>query len=413
MPTQRHAALSFIFVTILLDMVALGIIVPVLPRLIEEFRHGDVASASEFIGLFTTAWALMQFFFAPILGMLSDRYGRRPVVLLSNFGVAFDYAIMALAPTVWWLFLGRLLSGVTTSSIPTATAYIADITPPDKRSRAFGLLGAAFGVGFVLGPAIGGWLGNINPRLPFWVAGAFSLINAFYGLLVLPESLPVERRQPNLRWKNANPVGALRLLSSHRELLGLAVVNFLGYLAHEVYATVFVLYAIYRYGWNERTIGISLAVVGIAQMFNSAVLVGPFVKRLGDRNSLFIGLFFASLGFALFGWAAVGWMFLIAIPINALWSLASPPAQSLMTQHVSPSEQGELQGALGSLRGVAMVIGPGMFSGLFAFFIAPGHRLPGAPWYLAAFLVFSALVVAAAVVPRSATGRVLEESVAR
>jgi len=401
MPSKRHAALGFIFVTVLLDMLALGVIVPVLPRLIEEFRHGNVASASEFIGLFTTTWALMQFFFAPVLGMLSDRFGRRPVILLSNFGVALDYAIMALAPTLWWLFLGRLLSGITTSSIPTATAYISDVTAPDKRSRAFGILGAAFGLGFVLGPAVGGWLGNINPRLPFWVAGAFSLLNAFYGLLVLPESLPAERRQPSLPWKNANPLGALRLLISHRELLELAVVNFLGYLAHEVYATVFVLYAIYRYGWNERTIGISLAVVGIAQMFNSAVLVGPFVKRFGDRHSLFAGLFFGALGFALFGWAAVGWMFLIAIPINALWSLAGPPAQSLMTQRVSPSQQGELQGALGSMRGIAMVIGPGIFASLFAFFISPGHRFPGAPWYLAAFLLLVALVVARAIVPNS------------
>jgi MFS transporter, DHA1 family, tetracycline resistance protein len=401
MPSKRHAALSFIFVTVLLDMLALGVIVPVLPRLIAEFRHGNVASASEFIGLFTTTWALMQFFFAPVLGMLSDRFGRRPVILLSNFGVALDYAIMALAPTLWWLFLGRLLSGITTSSIPTATAYISDITAPDKRSRAFGILGAAFGFGFVLGPAVGGWLGHVSPRLPFWVAGAFSLLNAFYGLLVLPESLPAGRRQPGLRWKNANPLGALRLLSSHRELLGLAAVNFLGYLAHEVYATVFVLYAIYRYGWNERTIGIALAVVGIASMFNSAVLVGPFVKRFGDRRSLFTGLFFGALGFALFGWAAAGWMFLIAIPVNALWSLASPPAQSLMTERVSPSEQGELQGALGSMRGIAMVFGPGIFSGLFAVFISPGHRFPGAPWYLAAVLLLAALVIARAIVPDS------------
>lgn len=401
MTIKRHAALSFIFVTVLLDMVALGVIVPVLPRLIAEFRHGDVASASEFIGLFTTAWALMQFFFAPVLGMLSDRFGRRPVILLSNFGVALDYAIMALAPTIWWLFLGRLLSGITTSSIPTATAYISDVTPPESRSRAFGILGSAFGFGFVIGPAVGGWLGNISPRLPFWVAGAFSLLNAFYGLLVLPESLPPDRRQSRLNWLKANAVGALRLLSSHRELLGLALVNFLGYLAHEVYATVFVLYAIYRYGWNERTIGIALAVVGIAQMFNSAVLVGPFVKRFGDRHSLFTGLFFGALGFVLFGWAAAGWIFLIGIPINALWSLATPPAQSLMTRRVLPTEQGQLQGALGSMRGIAMVIGPGMFSSLFAYFIAPGHRLPGAPWYLAAFLVLAALIVARAVVPRS------------
>src|SRR2546427_2755568 len=258
METKRRAALGFIFVTVLLDMLAFGIIAPVLPRLISDFLHGDMARASKYMGLFVTTWALMQFFFSPILGMLSDRYGRRPVVLLSNFGLGLDYIVMALAPTVGWLFLGRVLSGITSSSIPTATAYISDVTPPEKRARAFGLIGAAFGVGFVLGPAMGGWLGAKNPRLPFWFAAAFSLLNALYGLLVLPESLPRERRQPRLRWQDANPVGALALLRSHPELLGLATVNFLGYVAHEVYATVFVLYATYRYGWGGRSIGSAL-----------------------------------------------------------------------------------------------------------------------------------------------------------
>ncbi len=401
METRRRAALGFIFVTVLLDMLAFGIIAPVLPRLISDFLHGDLARASKYMGLFVTAWALMQFFFSPILGVLSDRYGRRPVILLSNLGLGLDYIVMALSPTIGWLFLGRVLSGITSSSIPTANAYISDVTPPERRARAFGIFGAAFGIGFVLGPAIGGWLGAINPRLPFWVAGAFSLLNALYGLLVLPESLPVDRRQAQLKWKNANPVGALTLLRSHRELFGLAVVNFLGYLAHEVYVTVFVLYAIFRYSWNEKTIGVALAVVGIAQVFTFAVLVGPFVKQFGERRSLFAGLIFGAVGFALFGWAPVGWIFLASIPINCLWSLAGPPSQSLMTQHVSPSEQGQLQGALGSMRGIAMVIGPGMFSGLFAICIAPGHSLPGAPWYLAAFLLLASLVVAWVVAPKA------------
>jgi MFS transporter, DHA1 family, tetracycline resistance protein len=411
METRRRAALGFIFVTVLLDMLAFGIIAPVLPRLISDFLHGDLARASKYMGLFVTAWALMQFFFSPILGVLSDRYGRRPVILLSNFGLGLDYIVMALSPTIGWLFLGRVLSGITSSSIPTANAYISDVTPPEKRARAFGIFGAAFGIGFVLGPAIGGWLGAINPRLPFWVAGAFSLLNALYGLLVLPESLPVNRRQAQLKWKNANPVGALTLLRSHRELFGLAVVNFLGYLAHEVYVTVFVLYAIFRYSWNEKTIGVALAVVGIASMFTSAVLVGPFVKQFGERRSLFAGLLFGALGFALFGWAPVGWVFLASIPINCLWSLAGPPSQSLMTQRVSPSEQGQLQGALGSLRGIAMVIGPGMFSGMFAIFIAPGNSLPGAPWYLAAFLLLVSLVVAWVVAPKAdiTNGELAEE----
>lgn len=401
MEGKRRAALGFIFVTVLLDMLAFGIIAPVLPRLVSDFLHGDMARASEYMGLFVTTWALMQFFFSPILGMLSDRFGRRPVILLSNFGLGLDYIVMALSPTIGWLFLGRVLSGITSSSLPTANAYITDVTPPEKRARAFGIFGAAFGIGFILGPAIGGWLGAFHPRLPFWVAGAFSLLNALYGLLVLPESLPVERRQPQLKWKSANPVGALTLLRSHRELFGLAVVNFLGYLAHEVYVTVFVLYTTFRYSWNEKTIGVALAVVGVASMFTSAVLVGPFVKQFGERRSLFAGLLFGTLGFALFGWAAAGWIFLASIPINCLWALAGPPSQSLMTQRVSPSEQGELQGALGSLRGIAMVIGPGMFSGMFAVFIAPGKSIPGAPWYLAAFLLLASLLVAWMVAPKA------------
>jgi len=402
METKRRAALGFIFITVLLDMLAFGIIAPVMPRLVSDFLHGNMASASKYMGLFVTTWALMQFFCSPILGMLSDRYGRRPVVLLSNFGLGLDYIVMALAPTIGWLFLGRVLSGITSSSMPTANAYISDVTPPEKRAKAFGIFGAAFGVGFILGPAIGGWLGTINPRLPFWVAAAFSLLNATYGLFVLPESLPPEKRQTELRWKSANPVGALKLLRSHRELFGLAIVNLLGYLAHEVYATVYVLYVTYRYSWNEKQIGTSLAIVGITSMVVSAGLVGPFVKLVGERRSLFTGLFLGGLGFFMFGYASVGWLFLLAILVNAFWSLAGPPSQSMMTQRVSASEQGELQGAIGSMRGMAMIVGPLMFSSVFAFFVAPEHVFPGAPWYLAATLLGAALVVAWIVAPKTA-----------
>jgi DHA1 family tetracycline resistance protein-like MFS transporter len=389
---KRHAAFGFIFVTVLLDMLSFGMIAPLLPKLISDFLHGNTARASEYIGLFTTTWAFMQFIFAPVLGLLSDRFGRRPVVLLSNFGLALDYFVMALAPTVRWLFLGRVLSGITSASIPTATAYISDVTAPAKRSKAFGLLGAAFGLGFIVGPALGGWLGMHNPRLPFWVAGVGSLVNFCYGLLVLPESLAPEQRQPRLQWQNANPLGALRLLRSHVELLGLATVNFLGYIAHEIYVTVFVLYVIYRFGWNPRMIGISLAMVGIAQMVSYSI-VGVVVARLGERRTLLTGLAFATVGFAMFGWSSP-LVFLAGIPVNCLWSLAGPTSQSLMTRRVSPSEQGELQGALASLRGVAMLIGPGLFSLTFAFFIAPEHRLPGAPWYLAAILMLVSLALA-------------------
>lgn len=397
MAGKRHAALGFIFVTILLDMLAFGIAAPTLPKLISDFLGGNTAKASEYLGLFTTTFALMQFFFAPVLGMISDRFGRRPVVLLSNFGLAMDYLIMAVAPSLRWLFLGRTLAGLSASSVSTATAYISDITPPEKRSKSFGLLGAAFGMGFIVGPAIGGWLGMHSARLPFWVAGAASLLNAGYGFFVLPESLVPEKRQTRFLWKNANPIGALRLLRSHTELLGLAAVNFLGYVAHEVYLTVWILYAMYRFGWDQRMVGMGLAVVGICQIICSAILVGPIVARIGERRALLTGLFFAALGFAMFGWAGSTWMFVAAIGVNALWSLAGPTSQTLMTQRVRPSEQGELQGAIGSLRGIAMIVGPQIFASTFAFFIAPEHHMPGAPWYLAAMLLVASFAIAWAV----------------
>jgi MFS transporter, DHA1 family, tetracycline resistance protein len=328
-------------------------------------------------------------------GLLSDRFGRRPVILLSNFGLALDYFVMAVAPSIGWLFLGRVLSGLTSASIPTATAYISDVTPAEKRSKAFGLLGASFGAGFILGPAIGGWLGMHNPRLPFWVAGVGSLLNFCYGMFVLPESLPSERRQPRLQWQNANPLGALRLLRSHAELFGLATVNFLGYVVHEIYVTVYVLYVIYSFAWTSKMVGISLAMVGIGSMVAYSI-VGPVVARLGERRTLLAGLAFAVVGFVMLGWPSAT-VFLVAIPVNCLWALAGSASQSLMTQRVSPSEQGELQGALASLRGVAMLFGPGLFSLTFAYFIGPQHHLPGAPWYLASILMLVSLAIAWAV----------------
>jgi len=394
MSTKRHAALGFIFVTVLLDMLAFGVAAPTLPKLISDFLGGNTARATEYLGLFVTTFALMQFVFSPVLGMLSDCFGRRPVVLLSNFGLAFDYVIMALAPSVRWLFLGRVLAGVSASSISTATAYISDVTTPERRSKSFGLLGAAFGLGFVIGPAVGGWLGQHNLRLPFWVAAAGSLLNACYGLFVLPESLAPEKRQPRFRWKSANPVGALKLLRSHTELVGLAAVNFFGYVAHEVYLTVWILYVMYRFNWDQRMVGMGLAVVGVCQIICSAVLVGPIVARLGERRSLLTGLAFAAIGFAMYGWAHSSWMIFAAIVVNALWSLATPTSQNLMTQRVSASEQGELQGAIASLRGIAMIIGPQIFAWTFAFFIAPQHLMPGAPWYLASALLVVALAIA-------------------
>ncbi len=394
-PPPRRAVLVFIFITVLLDILALGIIIPVLPKLVENFMGGNTAAAAKMLGLFGTVWALMQFVFSPVLGALSDRFGRRPVILISCFGLGLDYIFMALAPTLSWLFVGRVISGITAASIPTAGAYITDVTPPEKRAAGFGILGAAFGVGFVLGPALGGVLGGIDPRLPFWVAAGMSLLNAMYGFFVLPESHPPERRA-SFRWARANPVGSLRLLRSHPALLGLATVNFLYYLAHEVLPSTFVLYAGYRYHWDERAVGLTLAVVGVCTGVVQAGLIKPIVARFGERRALIAGLLFGTAAFAIYGLAATGAVFMIGVPVLALWGLSGPSVQGLMTRHVEPASQGRLQGALQSLRGITGMIGPGLFTLTFASFIGSRSdwHLPGAPFLLAALLVAGAMTVA-------------------
>ena len=294
--TTRRAATVFIFITVLIDMLTFGMIGPVLPKLIASFVGYNYASAAEIIGIFATVWALMQFFCSPLLGMLSDRIGRRPVILVSNAVAVVDFAIMALAPNLWWLFAGRVLSGIASSNITAASAYIADVTPPEKRAAAFGMLGSAFGLGFVLGPAVGGLVGNVNPRLAFWAAAAFALLNTLYGLFVLPESLPRERRTPRLEWKRANPVGSLKLLRSHHELWGLTWVNFITYLAHEVFPNIWVIYCIAAFGWSTGSIGLTLALVGTVAAVNQATMIGPVVKRLGERRTLLASLVLAAIG---------------------------------------------------------------------------------------------------------------------
>jgi DHA1 family tetracycline resistance protein-like MFS transporter len=394
----RRAAFVFIFVTVVLDMLALGMIVPVLPKLVLAFVQGDAVTGARMYGLFGTAWALMQFLFAPVLGALSDRFGRRPVVLLSNFGLGLDYLLMANATSLGWLFVGRVVSGITSASVSTAGAYIADVTPAERRAGAFGLLGAAFGIGFVLGPAVGGLLGSVNPRLPFWVAAGLSLVNAGYGSFVLPESLPLERRSA-FSWRRANPIGALRRLRSHPELFGLSVVMFLSGVAHEALPSTFVLYATYRYGWDERTVGLTLALVGVCSALVQAGLVRSFVARFGEKRALVLGLVCGMFGFAVFGFAPTGTLFDAGIPLMAFWGLSGPAAQGLMTRRVEPSAQGQLQGATSSVRGIAGLIGPGLFTFTFASFIA-GHgksSIPGAPFLLAALLLGAALLLAAVV----------------
>ena len=390
-----RAALAFIFVTVFLDVLAIGIVIPVLPKLVESFVAGDTAHAARIYGLFGSVWALMQFFFSPVLGAASDRFGRRPVILASNFGLGLDYIVMAVAPTLGWLFVGRVLSGITGASVTPAAAYIADVTPPERRAAGYGIIGAAFGLGFILGPAFGGLLGGISPRLPFWVAAAFTLANALYGLFVLPESLPPERRA-RFRWSRANPVGSLALLRSHHELFGLASLNFLYWTAHHALTSVYVLYTGYRYGWGEKTVGLTLAFVGVGSVIVQGGLVRPFVRRFGKRAGLITALACGTFGFAAYGLAPTGVWFWSAIPVFAIMGLFGPSLQGLMTRRVDHSEQGRLQGANTSIMGITGVFAPSLHALVFATFIGPlaGLHLLGAPFLLASFLLAVGLFVA-------------------
>ena len=391
----RKAALLFILITVTLDILALGMIIPVLPHLFEQFLSGDTSEAAQYYGFAAMLWASMQFLFSPVLGTLSDRFGRRPVVLLSNLGLGLDYILMALAPNLLWLFIGRAISGITAASITTAGAYIADVTPAEKRAGAFGMIGAAFGIGFVIGPALGGVLGDVDPRLPFWVAAALSLANFCYGWFVLPESLPPEKRTPRFVWRTANPFGSLIWLRDHGRLAGLAAVHFLSSLAHYVLPSTFVLYTAHRFHWGPKEVGWTLGLVGIASAIVQAGLVRRVVPKIGERRALMLGLGFGALGFAMYGAAPNGYWMLAGIPVMALWGFGGPATQSMMTSQLEAHEQGRLQGALSSLMGVAGMIGPGLFTQVFAFFIVArdGWTLPGAPMYIAAMLLVAAMFV--------------------
>lgn len=390
--TQR-AALAFIFVTAVLDIVAMGIIIPVLPGLIEDFV-GSNARAGVINGVFVALWAGMQFICSPIIGSLSDKYGRRPVILISCAGLSLDYVLMAVAPDLWWLALGRIIAGITSSSFTTVYAYMADITAPEKRARAYGLIGAAFSAGFVLGPVLGGFLGEFGPRVPFWFAAVLSGVAFLYGLLVLPESLPPEKRMA-FSWKRANPVGSLILLKRHTELSGLAVVNFLLYFAHHVFSAVFVLYAAWRYGWGPREVGLLLALVGVLDMIVQGVLVGPVVKRLGDSSTMVFGLVGGTIGIAAMGWSPDGLWFIAAMLPNALWGLAMPTLQSLMTRRVGEDEQGQLQGANMSVASIAGVMSPLFFGWVYSLSVGEGAviQMPGLSFYIAALVLLAGAVI--------------------
>lgn len=394
-PPVSRASVAFILVTVALDVLALGLIIPVLPLLVRDFIGGDTARAATIFGFMSVTWALMQFIFSPIFGALSDAYGRRPVLLASNAGLGLDYILMALAPGLAWLFVGRILSGIFAATFSTATAYIADVTPPEKRAAAFGMIGASFGLGFVLGPALGGVLGAYDPRLPFWVAAALSLANAAYGYFVLPESLAKENRAP-FRFKTANPIDAVRLLFGNVTLRPLATVLFFFYLARAVLPSVFVLFAAYRFNWGAKEVGGVLALVGICSAIVEAVLTRFAVARFGPRTTLLIGLAAGVIGFLTQGLTTLPLIYLAGIPLFSLWGFITPAVMQMMSGSLGADEQGRLQGANSSLMSIASLIGPLIFTSLFAWAVAPGpgQALAGAPFLLAAALLAVATVVA-------------------
>jgi MFS transporter, DHA1 family, tetracycline resistance protein len=391
--TSSKPAFAFIFAVVLLDVISMGIVIPVLPKLIEEFA-GSTAHAAEINGLFAMSWALMQLLFSPVLGALSDRFGRRPVILISCFGLAIDFFLVALAPSLAWLLVARLLGGITMANMSVASAYIADITPPAERAAKFGMLGAAFGIGFVLGPLIGGVFGAIDPRLPFWIAGGIALLNAAYGLFVLPESLPPEKRSA-FKVKNANPLGALKLLNSTPVLKRLSMVNTLYFLAHHVLPTTFVLHAGYRFGWDAKMVGYTLAAVGVASIIVQGGLVGRIVQAIGERRALLAGLASGAIALAIYGLAPTGAWFFAGIPFGALMGLFGPAAQALMTREVTEAEQGQLQGANSSVMGLAGLVGPIVFSFVFAWAIGAGasFNVPGAAYLMASALLLLAFAL--------------------
>ncbi len=397
---RREAAFLFILVTVALDMLALGVIIPVLPKLIVQFEGGDLQSAARVVGLFGFAWAAMQFLFQPVLGALSDHFGRRPVVLASNLGLGLDYVFMALAPSLPFLFLGRLISGATAASVATANAYISDITPAEKRAGRFGMIGAAFGLGFILGPAIGGALGAHDLRLPFWAAAAFSLANFLYGYFILPESLSPEKRTPKIVWRSANVLGSLEFLRQEPALTLLAGALFLSYLAHESLPALFVLYTQQRYNWDPSTTGWALAIVGVSQTIVSGALVRPAVARLGEKRTLTIALACGALGFLAYAFAPTGALFMAAPPLIAMWGMANPSFQGLATRLAGASEQGRLQGALGSLRGVSGMVGPLFFSQIFALSLAAGF-FTGAGYFVAGLLLALSLAIGLVAIQRA------------
>ncbi len=395
MTRSRAAAVPFILVVLFLDTLGIGVVLPVLPRLIASFVHGDLADGSRWFGWFGAVYAAMQLLFAPMMGALSDRFGRRPVILTSLVGAGLDYVLLAFAPSLAWLFVGRVLAGITGASFSAATAYIIDVTPVEERAKALGRAGAALALGFICGPAIGGLVGDVHLRAPFLVAAGLNLLNLAYGAVVLPESLSREHRRP-IAFGRANPFGALKALGQTRTLLGLTGTLFLAFLAQQIVINVWALYTQERFDWHPIDVGVSLTLVGVGGAIVQGGLVGVIVPRLGERRSLLVGLSVGALGFVAFALASRGWMMYALIAPLSLGGIAGPPTQALLTREVGPSSQGELQGSLASLNSLTAIAGPILGTRLFARFASEGAlpHFPGAPFVAAALLNAGAFTLA-------------------
>ena len=387
MSDKRAPALGFIFITILIDVIGLGIIIPVVPKLIEQLTGEGLSRASVYSGWLTFAYAAAQFCFAPVMGGLSDKLGRRPVLLAALLGLGLDYIFLSFAPTLAWLFVGRVLAGITGASFTTATAYIADISPPEKRAQNFGLVGVAFGLGFIIGPAVGGLLAHFGSRVPFMVAAGLSLCNFLYGLLVLPESLAPPLRRP-FEWRRANPVASLLRLGRYPTVLGLVAALVLIYLAGSAVQSVWTFYTMLKFSWTEGMVGISLAVVGLFSALVQGGLVRVAIPKLGAARAIVIGLLCYAVGLVLFAFASRGWLMLAFLAPYCLGGIAGPALQGTISGQVPANEQGELQGALTSLISATGIVGPLLMTGLFGYFTGPKApvQFPGAPFLMGAVL---------------------------
>lgn len=396
MASPRKAAISFIFITLLIDVTGLGLIIPVFPQLIGQLTQGNISEASQWSGWLTFAYAIMQFVCAPIIGNLSDRFGRRPVLLLSLLGFGIDYIFLSLAPTIWWLFLGRIVAGVFGASFTTATAYIADISNDENRAQNFGMIGAAFGLGFIIGPGLGGLLGELGPRIPFIAAAGLTFLNVIYGYFVLPESLIKEHRRP-FEWKRANPLGSLLQLKQYKGVGGLIVSLIFVYISAHAVQSTWTFFNIEKFKWSNALMGVSLTVVGLLVAFVQGVLIRYTNPKLGDEKSIYVGLGLYSAGLFLFAFASQGWMMFVFLIPYCLGGIAGPALQSIISGNVPKNEQGELQGALTSLMSATSIIGPLLMTNLFAWFTRPGTpvKFPGAPFFAGAILMMISAIVAA------------------